>query len=109
MQPLTQPLLERIAERFRILAEPARLRLLNELSRGEQTVTELVERTGLSQANVSKHLRLLRNGGFVGRRKEGLFAHYSIVDPSVEQLCDIMCTRLETRAEEERDLLATEI
>lgn len=109
MHHLPTPLLERIAARFRVLAEPARLRLLTELGDGERTVTELVETTGLSQTNVSKHLRLLRDGGFVGRRKEGLFAHYRIVDPSVEQLCDIMCARLETHAEEERSLLSTEI
>lgn len=57
-------------------------------------VTELVDETGLSQANVSKHLQLLHNLGFVTRRKEGLFTYYSLADKSVFALCDIMCDRL---------------
>lgn len=104
---LTPEILDRIARRFRILAEPARLQLLTALMDGEQTVTSLIDETGLSQANVSKHLQLLREGRFVERRKEGLFAYYRIVDPSVERLCDIMCARLEAQAEAERALLAT--
>ena len=103
---LTPDILERIARRFRVLAEPARLQLLEELMAGERTVTELVDATGLTQANVSKHLQLLRSARFVARRKEGLFAHYRLLDPSVKQLCEIMCDRLEEHAAEDRDLLA---
>ena len=69
---LTPEMLALVAERLRALAEPARLQILNELRSGEHTVTELVEATGLGQANVSKHLRLLLAAGFVGRRKDGL-------------------------------------
>lgn len=105
--PKTLPpeILDLIAERFRVLAEPARLRILNTLMEGERTVSELVEHTALNQANVSKHLRILRASGFVGRRKEGLYAFYEIADPSVEVLCDVMCGRLEEQAEEQRALL----
>ena len=96
-----------IAERFRVLAEPARLRLLNVLLEGERSVSELVAETGLNQANVSKHLALLRSTGFVERRKEGLYAFYSIADPSVGVLCEIMCGRLEAQAAETNALLGT--
>ena len=87
-----------IAERFGVLAEPARLSILNTLMMGEHTVSDLIEETGLNQANVSKHLRVLRLAGYVDRRKEGLYAFYRIADPSVEVLCQIMCGRLEEQA-----------
>jgi DNA-binding transcriptional ArsR family regulator len=91
---LTPELLALIAERFKILSEPARLEILNTLRGAEMTVSELVELTGFGQANVSKHLQLLLASGFVSRRKDGLFAYYSVVDRDVFKLCDIMCGRL---------------
>ena len=96
---MTPELLELVAERFKVLSEPARLHLLDELRSGERTVGELVERTGLSQANVSKHLQMLHRAGFVQRRKEGLYVNYALADRDVFRLCDIMCGRLgaETR------------
>ena len=106
-QRLSPEVLALIAERFRVLAEPTRLLILNVLLEGERSVTDLVEDTGLNQANVSKHLGILRSSGFVERRKEGLYAFYSVADPSVAELCDIMCGRLEERVEEQSALLAT--
>ena len=96
---MTPELMELVAERFKVLAEPARLLLLGELRGGERTVGELVERTGMSQANVSKHLQMLHRAGFVHRRKEGLFVNYTLADRDVFRLCDLMCGRLgaETR------------
>ena len=101
---LTPELMDAVAERFRALAEPARLRLLNALRDGEKTVTELMEATGLGQANVSKHLQLLRATGFVRRRKEGLFVFYSLADDDVFALCDLMCGRLQAETEGRRGL-----
>jgi len=106
-QPLPPEVLDQIAERFRVLAEPNRLRMLNLLLTGERTVSELVEETGLTQANVSKHLGLLRSTDFVERRKDGLYSIYSISDPSVAVLCEIMCGRLEEQAEMQTTLLST--
>lgn len=103
---LSSEVLELIARRFRVLAEPSRLLILNRLMAGERTVTELGEATGLNQANLSKHLQLLRSAGFVRRRREGLFAHYRIADPSVNALCEIMCSRLETQVEEQAAVLS---
>ena len=94
-QPLTPEILALIAERFRALGEPARLGLLNALRKGEMTVTELVDETGLGQANVSKHLHVLYTSGLVVRRREGPFVHYAIADERVFKLCDIMCAQLE--------------
>jgi len=96
---MTPELLALVAERFKALGEPARLSILSQLRDGEGTVTELIDATGLGQANVSKHLQLLHTQGFVARRKEGLFVYYALADESVFQLCDIMCGKIveETR------------
>ena len=104
---LTPEVLELVAERFKALAEPVRLQLLKCLQDGEKSVNELVDDTGLGQANVSKHLQLLHTLGFVSRRKEGLFVYYALADRSVFRLCDIMCGRLEAQLESRRRLLAS--
>jgi DNA-binding transcriptional ArsR family regulator len=98
--------LELVAERFKALAEPVRLRILDCLRDREMTVTELVEATGMGQANVSKHLAILLNLGFVRRRKEGLYAHYALADTRVFRLCDLMCARLESEVATRRKVLA---
>ena len=89
--PLPGPLIERIAERFRVLGEPMRIALLEALRDGEATVTELQRATGASQQNVSKHLGVLLRVGILGRRREGNFAVYSIADPTVFSLCEEVC------------------
>lgn len=103
---MTPELLALVAARFKALAEPARLEILNALRTRELTVGELVEETGLGQANVSKHLQLLFGLGFVNRRKDGLFVYYGLADKTVFQLCDIMCGRIEAEAKARRKLLA---
>jgi DNA-binding transcriptional ArsR family regulator len=103
--PLSTEVLDLVAERFRALSEPARLRILQALRAGEKTVTELMHETSLAQANVSKHLQLLHALGFVARRKEGLFVYYSLAGDEVFQLCDIICGRLAAEAEARGRLL----
>ena len=94
-----------VAARFRILGEPARLQLLDVLRRGERSVSEVVELTGMGQANVSKHLQLLHQTGFVERRKEGLFTYYRIADEDVFRLCDLVCRRLDEEHPETRSAM----
>jgi DNA-binding transcriptional ArsR family regulator len=89
--PLPPSLVELIAERFRILGEPMRIRLLDTLRDGEATVQELEEAVGASQQNVSKHLGVLLRAGIVARRKEGNFAVYSIADEAIFSLCEEVC------------------
>lgn len=105
-QPLTPEMMALVAERFKALGEPARLRLLNALRGGERTVSELMEDTGLSQANVSKHLQLLHSLGFVTRRKEGLYVRYALAGEDVFALCDLMCGRLQAEMEARRGMFA---
>ena len=103
---LTPEKIELVAERFRALAEPVRLHIMNALRGGERTVGDLVEETGLGTANVSKHLQLLHATGFVTRRKEGLYVYYGLAGDDVFRLCDIMCGRLEAEAASRRRVLA---
>jgi len=101
---LDPELLHLIAARFKVLAEPARLGILDALRGGEMTVTDLVDATELGQANVSKHLALLHTHGFVKRRKDGLFTWYAVADRDVYKLCDVMCGHLEAEATARRKL-----
>jgi DNA-binding transcriptional ArsR family regulator len=103
--PLPAPLVERIAERFRVLGEPMRIRLLEAMLDGEKSVTELQELTGASQQNVSQHLGVLLRARIVGRRKEGNFSLYSIADPVVWALCEQVSEGLRQEAEQLEGLL----
>lgn len=89
--PLSEPLADLIAKRFRLLAEPTRIRLLDRLRAGETSVQDLTEALGTSQQNVSKHLAVLAEAGIVGRRKRGNHALYRIADESVFDLCEQVC------------------
>ena len=70
-------------------------------------MTDLVDDTGLNQANLSRHLQLLTAMGFVTRRKEGLFVYYALADRNVFKLCDLMCGRIEAQLEAQQRLLAS--
>jgi DNA-binding transcriptional ArsR family regulator len=98
--PIPPALLDRITERFRVLGEPMRIRLLEALRDGEATVGELQEATGASQQNVSQHLGVLLRAGIVGRRKQGNFSVYSISDPVIFPLCDLVCDGLRREVDE---------
>lgn len=94
-----------IAERFKALSEPMRLRLLQALRAGEASVGELAERVGGGHANVSKHLQLLFQQGYVARRKEGTSSWYRITDPQVFKICALVCGGLEEELDRKRKLL----
>ena len=105
-RPMTVEQLALVADRFKVLAEPVRLQLLQALMPREHSVGELADMTGLSQANVSKHLQLLLAQDLVVRRKEGLFAYYHLADESVFQLCELVCSSLEISTRERQRTLA---
>ncbi len=78
--------MEHLADYFKVFSEPNRLAVLEALRSGPLNVTAVVEATGLSQALVSKHLKLLTIAGVVQRRPEGALVYYSVIDPAVFQL-----------------------
>ena len=95
--PLPEDLAELIARRFRAIAEPMRVRLLDLLRDGEASVNELAAQVGASQQNVSKHLGVLADVGIVGRRKDGNHVYYRIVDEGVLGLCEQVCGSMQTQ------------
>ena len=106
--PLTDEALELVARRFAVLAEPMRLRLIQALFDGEKNVTELVEATGGTQANISRHLQTLTAAHILGRRKEGLQVFYRISDPTIPKLCELVCGSLEKSLTKQAAHLAAE-
>ncbi|MFM7514636.1 MAG: ArsR/SmtB family transcription factor [Cyanobium sp.] len=89
--------MEALADYFKVFSEPNRLAVLDALRQGPLNVTAVVECTGLSQALVSKHLKLLTIAGVVKRRPEGSLVFYAVIDRSVFKLL----------AQAEKQLLAT--
>jgi DNA-binding transcriptional ArsR family regulator len=105
--PLPEPLIELVAQRFRVLGEPMRIKLLDQLRQGPATVGELQSELGASQQNVSKHLGILHGAGMVIRTKDGNHARYSISDPSVFELCDQVCGGVRRQFQELEAILQT--
>lgn len=103
--PMSDPFFEAVARRFRLLSDPVRLKILNQLNREPTSVGELASLTGTSQPNVSKHLAVLREGGIVRRRREGGAVHYEIADHSVFDLCRLVCGGIETQLAAQQNLL----
>jgi DNA-binding transcriptional ArsR family regulator len=92
---------QQVAEYFSVLSEPMRLRILNLLRDGEKCVQDLVEATATSQANVSKHLKVMLQAGILSRRSEGTSAYYSVEDDLIFELCNQVCDRIATRIEQQ--------
>ncbi|MHB8532991.1 MAG: ArsR/SmtB family transcription factor [Solirubrobacteraceae bacterium] len=106
--PLPEPLVELVAQRFRVLGEPMRIKLLDRLREGDATVGELQESLGASQQNISKHLGILLSVGMVSRAKQGNHARYAIGDPGVFELCDLVCGGVRRQLQELEAILRTD-
>ncbi len=87
--------LEAVARLFAVLSEPSRLVLLQALHDGPLTVSELVEASGMKQANVSKHLGVLHDHHLVRRERDGISIRYEIADPMIFSLCKLVCGKME--------------
>lgn len=96
-------LLERIAERLRAMADPTRLRILHMLQQGERCVTDILAEVGGSQANISKHLAVLRQAGILECRKEGVHNFYRVADDTVFLICRSVCDSLERQLQQDAE------
>lgn len=94
MKQLDDRALHHVADYFRALAEPLRLKMLNALREREHNVGELTELCECSQANVSKHLALLAQAGIVARETRGTSVYYHIADRKIYDMCDLVCDQL---------------
>lgn len=94
MNQISPQVLSRVAEYFKILSDTSRLQILCSLKSGSKNVSEIMEVTNLGQANVSKHLKVLTQAGMLKRQPKGVSVFYEIVDPTIFELCDLVCDRL---------------
>lgn len=99
MEKLSDRALTEVAQYFQTLSEPTRLRILNLLRDGEMNVGEITQECGTSSANVSRHLSMLAKHGLVNRDLRGTAVYYTIADPQIYQLCDLVCGSISRRIE----------
>jgi len=104
--PLPEALVALIAQRFRVIGEPMRIRLLDALRDGPLTINELTDALGAGQQNVSKHIGVLAQAGVVAREKDGNHVRCSIADESIFELCELVCGGLRRQVAEIDELLA---
>ncbi len=106
MKDIPDEILDRIAVRLKAMGNPFRLRIIHALHGGELSVSEILSRVGGSQANVSKHLNVLRGAHLVSRRRDGVSVYYQISDATVFAICETVCDSLLHRASAEVATLA---
>ncbi|MBD2189413.1 ArsR/SmtB family transcription factor [Pseudanabaena mucicola] len=102
---LNSSALTQVADYFKVLSELSRLQVLCSLKTSSKNVTEIMEETGLGQANVSKHLKILAQAGIVSRTPQGVSVYYEIVEPFIFDLCELVGNRLSLRLEEQSQQL----
>jgi DNA-binding transcriptional ArsR family regulator len=105
MSKLSPLALNLIADFFKVLSEVSRLNIVCALRSGPKNVTQIIESTGLGQANVSKHLKILAQAGVVARNQQGINVYYQIANPFVFELCDLVCDSLSVKIEEQSQQL----
>lgn len=95
--PPTDEMVSRIAVMLKAMGDPVRLRILYQLRQRESSVSELVSALGCSQANVSKHLAILKAADLVESRTDKQSRYYHVSDPVVDSVCDSVCSSIERR------------
>jgi len=98
--------IELVAARFKVLAEPFRLRLIQALDHGERSIGDIALELASSQPNVSKHAKILHDAGLIARRQEGTTVFCSIADPSVYELCEVVRSSLRGQIEKQNHSLS---
>ncbi|HEY8245189.1 MAG TPA: metalloregulator ArsR/SmtB family transcription factor [Casimicrobiaceae bacterium] len=98
------PVFDAVADYFGLLAEPTRLAILHTICNDEKTVSAIVEATGATQTNVSRHLGLLHAAGVVSRRRDGSSVHYRVADPVFVEICRSACVRIAARIDAQSPL-----
>ncbi len=93
------------ADILQAVAHPTRIAIVEELQRGEMTTGGLIARLGLDQANASQHLAILKTRQIVAHRKEGSQVFYSLRDPAMGELIDLLTKMCKSRLEETMNLL----
>lgn len=109
--PTTRPskvdldVLVAVADYFKVLSEVSRLHILQCLQSGPMNVMEISAATGLGQANLSKHLKVLTQAGILIRQPKGTSAYYEIADPMIFEFCGLACDRVSQRVLQQAESL----
>ncbi|MCS6941482.1 MAG: metalloregulator ArsR/SmtB family transcription factor [Geminocystis sp.] len=106
MAEMSPAALSMVADFFKVLSETSRLSIVCCLRNGPKNVTEIIEKTKLGQANVSKHLKILAQAGIVSRTQKGIHVYYQIANPFVFELCDLVCNSLSIQIQQQHQQLA---
>jgi DNA-binding transcriptional ArsR family regulator len=93
-----------VAAYFSLLSEPTRLKIMHAVCDGERTVSQIVETSGATQTNVSRHLGLMYRHGVLSRRREGNQIYYRVADETMIELCRSVCNRIATTIDDSRPL-----
>ena len=102
---LSKEYLELVSRQFKILSDPLRLAVIQELKESEKCVSDLVEILNANQGNISKHLGYLSEAKMVKRRKDGLRVYYSLSSPIIVEICNIVCSKIEEDIKSQMSLL----
>ena len=98
------PVFDAVAAYFSVLSEPTRLKIMHAVCMGEQSVSRIIEETGATQSNISRHLGLMHRHGVLARRREGNQIFYRVADPTMVELCRTVCNRIASTIDERRPL-----
>jgi DNA-binding transcriptional ArsR family regulator len=98
------PVFDAVASYFSVMSEPTRLRIMHAICEAEKSVTQIVEETGATQTNASRHLSLMFRAGVLARRKEGTLVYYRIADPSMVEICRTVCNQIAGAMDEKKPL-----
>ena len=93
-----------VARYFGVLSEPTRLKILHTICQDERSVSAIVEETGATQTNVSRHLGLMLHAGVVSRRREGNTVYYRVANPEFVEICRSVCVQIASRIDEQKPL-----
>ena len=96
-----------ISDVLKAMADPTRLKILHNLQNQERCVSDILKTVGGSQANVSKHLSVLKRAGLVDCRRQGLNVYYRIIDNGVFTICRNICDSLELRLDKAHQTILT--
>ncbi len=88
---------ETVSRYFALLSEPMRIRILHAICEGERSVSEIVDETGGTQTNISRHLNSMYRAGVLTRRKEGNFTYYGVSDTALTEICRTVCVHIAAR------------
>ena len=103
---LSPETLQLVADFFKVLSESSRLQIVCTLKAGRKNVSEIIEATGLGQANVSKHLKILAQAGIVSRKQEGVCVYYQIASSFVFELCEMVGDSLSVQIQQQSERIA---